>query len=583
MRLPRPLKTGGRFSSFIAGLFLLSLLSACGGGGGVNGGGDEPAHIQNITTQLARASTQTFPSGSFPKTVAVAGNEVWVSNEYTKLVVAAADLDTLPDSDHDLYPDICESLKGFDAADAAVPALSPSDPVGTCGDIAFSRLTVLKPDTLGVLAQVDVPREANYIAATSDSVYVSHYSGGLLTKLDRATRKILTTKKIGNQGVVGEIILDEARDRLFTLDSTISVGQPRNASFFIEVPTISAVGKNGAFTVNKLEIPAAQGLGRRVSSVVFLADENKAFVAAYDQKRVYQINTATSPPTFATYDKSVRGNSLELTDTAGDPAVIAIDSRFVPMLSASTLVFKDKTIAFNPLFESTDSAGVKSLKAWAQFRIDTDGDATDDRTFNAVLDMTKGDLTFYDFVTVSGAKVTTDDKNKIQDTIRYKGEHLIAKDYAINVTAIAQFNKDGEAPSQLRLMNHQGTDYLMVLYPDVDEISLVKLVDNGLISSATRFGNLTVVGDNPQDVVAFDAFPSFDWARLYVSGRNDGSLTLLNVDFTQASGSALAINFVQKEFWGTRPWDLVPAGGTGRKFYMALHGEHAVSLLEGAR
>ena len=206
----------------------------------------------------------------------------------------------------------------------------------------------------------------------------------------------------------------------------------------------------------------------------------------------------------------------------------------------------------------------------------------EDRTFHAVLDFNRGELVFYDFVTVSGAKVTTDDKNKVIDTIRYKGEHLIAKDYTINTTVIAHYNKDLEAPSQLRLTQHNGENYLMVLYPDVDQISLVKLPVNGFISSANRFGNLFTVGDNPQDVVAFDGFPQADWMRLYVTGRNDGSLTLLNVDFTQSSGSPLAINLVQKEYWGTRPWDLVPAG-SGRKFYMSLHGDHSVALLEGSR
>ena len=271
-------------------------LYGCGGGGST-----QDVKNPNRTLMLTSASTSTFPNGSFPKAMVVAKNELWVTNQYSKLVVASADLDTMPDTDGDQHPDLCEFLKNSDPDDAGStppPLGAAPTPAGNCGDIAFSRVTVLDAGTLAVLGQVDVPREANYIASDGENIYVTHAREGWLTKIDRAARKILTTKRIDTSGLgpLNEIVYDTTRDSLYTLVSTIDTGKPKSLSQFISISNVSAVGKNGTFTTTKLEIPPAQNLTRRVPALALNETEGKVYVAAFDQKRIYQIDVPLPTP-----------------------------------------------------------------------------------------------------------------------------------------------------------------------------------------------------------------------------------------------------------------------------------------------
>ncbi len=558
-------------------------LYGCGGGGST-----QDVKNPNRTLMLTSASTSTFPNGSFPKAMVVAKNELWVTNQYSKLVVASADLDTMPDTDGDQHPDLCEFLKNSDPDDAGStppPLGADPTPAGNCGDIAFSRVTVLDAGTLAVLGQVDVPREANYIASDGENIYVTHAREGWLTKIDRAARKILTTKRIDTSGLgpLNEIVYDTTRDSLYTLVSTIDTGKPKSLSQFISISNVSAVGKNGTFTTTKLEIPPAQNLTRRVPALALNETEGKVYVAAFDQKRIYQIDVTLPTPDFAKEVSSIKGSRADIKDVVGDDAKITLDTDMIPLSAATALKFKDKTFNFDPTFKNTDTAGTSTLQAHVAVLLDTNGDGTDDRTYHGVLDLEKGELTFYDFVTTSSGKTTVEDADKIREPVQYKGERILAKDYTIEGTLIVTFNKDLEAPAGLQLFQHGGDNYLGVLYSEVDKLSLVKIAPGTSLSTASRFGVLTATGDFPQDMGVFDGYPSANGARVYVTNRNDNTLVSYDVDFTQTASSTLAIQELQRDAFGDRPWELLTAGGDARRFFMTLHGANTVALFENVR
>ncbi len=562
--------------------WLMAMLAAgCGGGGNT-----DHAAAPLLTTAVSRVNTATFPNGSFPKAMALLDGELWVTGLYTKLI-DTVDLGTLTDRDGDTYPDVCENEKGYDADDPANPDFDPPNPTGVCGDVTYSQVTVLDAATLTVKARVDVPREANYIAAGGGSVYVTHARNGWLTKIDAATRKVVHTERIGIESLLGQLALDLPNDRLFVMDSTTS-SRPRDESWLLTVSNLSTVQNNtAAFTVDKVEIPATLNLPRRAPALAYLAAEQKVYVAAFDQKRIYQVDATQNPPAFATEVKTLKGSRLETADVTGDPSIINLVSKAVPLLSASNLILEgpagNLTFPVQFQFLGRDNDSTETLQAYFLFTVDTDGNGETDRTYHGVLDLEKGAFTIYDFVIVSAGKVTTEDKNKIKTSVRVGGETMVAKDYQFDVTFISNYEKDGEEPGGIKLFSHAGTNYLGVVYSDDDKVSVVTLPDQGLISAAIRFGNLEDTCDYPQDLLPYDGFPTSTETRLYITCRNANALQLYKVDFTQGPSSSLALEAVQHAGLGQTPFTLLPSAAANPRFYVTLFGESSVVMMESTR
>ncbi|MDQ6613123.1 MAG: hypothetical protein M3Y64_11865 [Gemmatimonadota bacterium] len=200
-------------------------------------------------------------------------------------------------------------------------------------------------DSLPIVARIDIPNSADWIAFGFNSVWVVNYRPDRVSRVDARTNKLLTDIPIGRNGCLG-ILADKKRIYVATCgDGVVNEIDPKTDSIVRRVPVPIKRGREGAFALLNGSFWIPDNVSDSASSSVVRVDMQTG-------------KTVARIPTGARSDVIISGFGSIWVASSGTNVVTRIDAQ-------SNVVIAKIAVGDSPKFMTAGEGAV-----WVQNRAD---------------------------------------------------------------------------------------------------------------------------------------------------------------------------------------------------------------------